>query len=237
MVTSFQTTRWSLVLAAGGDTSPAARAALASLCELYWYPLYAYVRRRGRSPDDASDVTQAFFTALLERRDFDQLTPERGRFRAFLLASLKHFLANDFARRRALKRGGGAAPVSLPLDHAEERYAREPADATTPEMLYERRWALTVIERVLSTLRHEWRRQQREQEFEALRSCLLGTAPPGGYAATAAALAMSEGAVKTAVHRLRRRFRAQLRQNIAETVSEPSEVEEEIRYLIRTLAL
>src|SRR4051794_37657418 len=118
-MTSFQTTRWSLVLAAGGDNSSAAQAALASLCELYWYPLYAYVRRRGRCPDDARDVTQAFFTSLLDRRDFDQLTPERGRFRAFLLASLKHFLANDFAHRRTLKRGGGVTPISLDLDHAE----------------------------------------------------------------------------------------------------------------------
>jgi RNA polymerase sigma factor (sigma-70 family) len=236
-VASFQTTRWSLVVAAGGDNSSAARAALASLCELYWYPLYAYVRRRGYSPDDAADLTQAFFTSLLQRRDFEQLTRERGRFRAFLLASLKHFLANDFARRRTLKRGSGVAPVSLSFDRAEERYAREPADVTTPETLYERRWALTVIERVLATLRHEWRRQQREQEFDALRSCLLGTAPPGGYAAMAATLSMSEGAVKTAVHRLRRRFRTQLRQDIAETVSENGEIEEEVRYLIRALSL
>lgn len=194
------------------------------------------VCRRGRSPDDASDVIQAFFTALLERRDFDQLTPERGRFRALLLASLKHFLANDFARRRALKRGGGATPVSLALDHAEDCYVCERADVTTPEMLYERRWALTVIERVLATLRLEWRRQQWEQEFEALRSCLLGTAP-GGYAATAAALAMSEGAVKTAVHRLRRRFRTQPRQDIAQIVAEPDQIEEQIRYLIRVVGL
>jgi DNA-directed RNA polymerase specialized sigma24 family protein len=236
VVASFQTTRWSLVVAAGGDSS-AARAALASLCELYWYPLYAYVRRHGYGPDDACDLTQAFFTSLLERRDFEQLTRARGRFRAFLLASLKHFLANDVARRRTLKRGSGVAPVSLSVDHAEERYAREPADVTTPETLYERRWALTVIERVLATLRDEWRRQQREQEFDALRSCLLGTAPPGGYAAMAATLSMSEGAVKTAVHRLRRRFRTQLRQNIAETVSEPGEIEEEVRYLIRALSL
>jgi len=235
VVASFQTTRWSLILAAGGENSSAAHAALSSLCDLYWYPLYAYVRRRGRSPDDARDLTQAFFASLLERRDFELLTRERGRFRAFLLASLKHFLANDFAHRHTLKRGGGVAPVSLTLDPAEERYAREPADVTTPEMLYERRWALTVIERVFSTLRHEWQQQQREQEFEALRSCLLGTAPPGGYAATAAGLAMSEGAVKTAVHRLRRRFRTQLRQDIAETVSEPGEIEEELRYLIRVL--
>jgi RNA polymerase sigma factor (sigma-70 family) len=232
---AFETTRWSLVLAAGGGDRAAAQAALASLCESYWYPLYAYVRRRGRSPDDARDLTQAFFASLLERRDFEHLDRDLGRFRAFLLASLKHFLANELARDHALKRGGGAVPISLTVDSAEERYEREPADATTPETLYERRWALTVIDRVLASVREEWRTQRREHEFDALRRCLLGAAPPGGYAATAGQLGMSEGAVKTAVHRLRRRFRSQLRTDIAETVSDASEIDEEIRYLIRAL--
>jgi RNA polymerase sigma-70 factor (ECF subfamily) len=232
---SFETTRWSLVLAAGGGDRAAAQAALASLCETYWYPLYAYVRRRGRSPDDARDLTQAFFASLLERHDFEHVNRERGRLRAFLLASLKHFLANELARDHALKRGGGAAPASLTVDSAEEQYAREPADATTPETLYERRWALTVIDRVLAGVREEWQAHKREHEFDALRSCLLGSAPRGGYAATAVQLGMSEGAVKTAVHRLRRRFRAQLRTDIADTVSDPGEIDEEIRYLIRAL--
>ena len=235
MKASFDTTRWSLVLAAGGGDRAAAQAALASLCESYWYPLYAYVRRRGRSPDDARDLTQAFFASLLERRGFERLDRELGRFRAFLLASLKHFLANEFARVQALKRGGGAVLVSLTVNSAEEQYAREPVDATTPESLYERQWALTVIDRVLATVREEWRSHRRELEFDALRSCLLGSAPPGGYAATAAQLGMSEGAVKTAAHRLRRRFRTQLRTDIAETVSDASEIDEEIRYLIRAL--
>lgn len=232
---SFTTTRWSLVLAAGGDDHTAAQAALASLCESYWYPLYAYVRRRGRSPDDARDSTQAFFASLLERHDFEHLDRDHGRFRAFLLASLKHFLANEFARDQTLKRGGGVVPVSLTVNSAEEQYAREPADVTTPETLYERRWALTVIDRVLAGVREEWRIENREHEFDALRRCLLGSAPPGGYAATAVQLGMSEGAVKTAVHRLRRRFRAQLRTDIAETVSNANEIDEEIRYLIRAL--
>jgi len=232
---SFETTRWSLVLAAGGGDRTAARAALANLCESYWYPLYAYVRRRGRNPDDARDLTKAFFASLLERRDFEHVDRELGRFRAFLLASLKHFLANEYARDQTLKRGGGVVPISLTVDSAEERYEQEPADATTPETLYERRWALTVIDRVLASVREEWRSHRREREFDALRSCLLGSAPPGGYAATAAQLGMSEGAVKTAVHRLRRRFRLQLRTDIAETVSDPSEIDEEIRYLIKAL--
>ena len=146
---SFETTRWSLVVAAGSGDSSAARAALATLCETYWYPLYAYVRRRGTSADDARDLTQGFFTSLLERRDFEHLRQERGRFRAFLLASLQHFLANDAARRRTQKRGGGMTFLPLAFDEAEGRYRIEPAESSTPETLFERRWALTVIDRVL----------------------------------------------------------------------------------------
>jgi RNA polymerase sigma-70 factor (ECF subfamily) len=231
----FETTRWSLVVAAGSDDTAAARAALAALCETYWYPLYAYVRRRGTSPDDARDLTQGFLMSLLERRDFEHLRQERGRFRAFLLASLQHFLANDAARRRAQKRGGGATVLPLAFDDAEGRYLVEPAGSTTPETLYERRWALTVIDRVLNDLRSEWKADGRTAEFDALKSCLLGMNPPGGYAAIAARLDTSEGAVKTAVHRLRRKFQAALRKDIAETVSDPEDVDDEIRYLVRVL--
>jgi RNA polymerase sigma-70 factor (ECF subfamily) len=232
---SFETTRWSVVVAAGGDDSLAARAALATLCETYWYPLYAYVRRRGTSADDARDLTQGFLASLLERRDFEHVRQERGRFRAFLLASLQHFLANDAARQRTQKRGGGITVLPLAFDEAEGRYRIEPEDSTTPETLYERRWALTVIDRVLVELRREWERSGREAEFDELKSCLLGTNPAGGYAAIARRLATSEGAVKTAVHRLRRRFQAALRQDIAETVSDAADVDDEIRYLVRSL--
>ena len=180
----FQTTQWSLVVAAGDDNTSVAHGALASLYQTYWYPLYAYVRRRGRPADDARDVVQAFFVSLLERRDFSRLTREQGRFRAFLLASLKHFLANDFARRQTLKRGGGMDMLSL--DGAEERYAREPTDPMTPEMLYERRWALTGDRPGPDGRAEEWREQGREHVFDALRDCLLGTRPPGGYAEAAA---------------------------------------------------
>ena len=231
----FVTTQWSLVVAAGNDNTSVARDALAALYGVYWYPLYAYVRRRGRTADDARDVVQAFFLSLLERRDFSRLARERGRFRAFLLASMKHYLANDFGRRQALKRGGGATPCALSLDGAEDRYAREPADPMTPEMLYERRWALTVIDQVLLTIRTEWCDQGRERVFEELRDCLLGTRARGGYAETAARLAMSEGAVKTAVHRLRRRFQTELQKRVAETLSEPDDSDDEIRSLIRAL--
>jgi len=234
-VAGFVTTQWSLVVAAGNENTSVAQDALATLYATYWYPLYAYVRRRGRPAEDARDVVQAFFLSLLERRDFGRLAREQGRFRAFLLASLKHFLANDFARRQALKRGGGANPCALSLDGAEDRYAREPADPMTPEMLYERRWALTVIDQVLITIRSEWRHQGREQVFDELRDCLLGTRPRGGYAETAARLAMSEGAVKTAVHRLRRRFQTELQHRVAETLSEPDDADDEIRSLIRAL--
>jgi len=222
-------------VAAGDDNTSVAHAALTNLYETYWYPLYAYVRRRGRSADEASDIVQGFFVSLLERRDFTRVSRERGRFRAFLLGSLKHFLANDFARRNTLKRGGGMPPVPLILDGAEDRYVREPPDPLTPEMLYERRWALTVIEQVLAGLREEWRQQDREHVFEALRECLLGMPPPGGYAETAARVQMSEGAVKTAVHRLRRRFQAELQRLVSETLSDPNDVDDEIRDLIRAL--
>jgi RNA polymerase sigma factor (sigma-70 family) len=234
-VPSFTTTQWSLVIAAGDDNTSVAHAALASLYQTYWYPLYAYVRRRGRSADEARDIVQGFFVSLLERRAFNRVDRDKGRFRAFLLGSLKHFLANDFARQHTLKRGGGVNLVPLFLDGAEDRYAREPSDPMTPETLYERRWALMVIDQVLSGLRVEWRRQDREHVFEALRECLLGMPPPGGYAEVAARLEMSESAVKTAVHRLRRRFQVEIHRLVTETVSEPEHADDEIRALIRAL--
>jgi DNA-directed RNA polymerase specialized sigma24 family protein len=233
----FDTTRWSVVVAAGGGDVPAARAAVATLCDTYWYPLYAFVRRRGATPDDARDLTQAFLASLLERRDFEQLSPDRGRFRSFLLASLKHFLANDAARRSTQKRGGGVTPLSLEFDGAEGRYSTEPADMSTPETLYERRWALTLIERVLSALRSELAASGRADEFDELKESLLGSGPVGGYAGAASRLGTTEGALKVAAHRLRRKFQAQLRREIAETVADPAEIDDEIRYLIRALGV
>ena len=220
---------------AAGAGDSAARSALAKLCETYWYPLYAYVRRGGATPDDARDLTQGFFTSLIERRDFDSLRKERGRFRAFLLASLQHYLSNDFARRTALKRGGRMLPLSLEFDDAEGRYRFEPVDKETPQTLFERRWALTVIERALAKVRREWEAASRAAEFEALKSCLLGDAPAGGYAAVAKDISSTEGAVRVAVHRLRRKFQKRLREEIAETVADPSEVDDEIRYLLRAV--
>ena len=232
----FESTRWSLVVAAGGEDTTARRDALGALCETYWYPLYAFVRRRGAKPDDARDLTQGFLVSLLERHDFDRLRPESGRFRAFLLASLKHFLSNDHARKQTLKRGGGM--IFLPLaDEAEGRYRHEPVDFDTPERLFERRWALTVIDHVLAELREDWVRQDRVVEFDALKAALLGDAPPGGYAGVAERLGSTEGAVKVAAHRLRRRFQARLRHRIADTVVDPADVDDEIGYLVQALRL
>src|SRR5688572_24413716 len=231
----FETTRWSLVAAAGSEDSAACRAALAALCETYWYSLYAYVRRRGADPDDARDLTQGFLTSLLDRRHFENLRADRGRFRAFLLASFQNFLAKDHARRNRQKRGGNVAFLSLTFDDAEGRYRFEPAEPATPESLYERRWALTVMERVLGSLRSEWEASGRVAEFDDLKACLLGEPPEGGYAALAAKFNSTEGAVRTAIHRLRRKFQTRLRQDIAETVADAGEVDDEVKYLIRAL--
>jgi RNA polymerase sigma-70 factor (ECF subfamily) len=231
----FETTHWSLIMAAGGEDSSAARAAIARLCEKYWYPLYAYARRQGLDPDDARDLTQGFLASLLERHDIENVRQERGRFRSFLLASLKHFITNEATRRLTQKRGGEEVILSLELGSAEGRYSFEPADPVTPESLYERRWALTVIERVLAHLRQEWEVSGRGAEFDELKACLLGETPDGGYLAVAEKLNTTEGAVRTAIHRLRRKFQARLRHDIAETVSDPADIEDELQYLIRAL--
>lgn len=232
----FDTTEWSVVLAAGSEDSSAARVALETLCSAYWYPIYAFVRRRGGNPDDARDLTQGFLTSLLERRSFDDLSRERGRFRSFLLAALKHYLSNEAAHGRAHKRGGGAATLPLEFDSAEGRYVLEPAEPATPETIFERRWALTMMDAVLAALRLEWTAGGRTAEFDALKPCLLGETPAGGYAALARSLNTTEGAIKVAVHRLRRAFQDRLRARIAATVHSPNDVDDELRYLINVLS-
>ena len=233
---SFDTTRWSVIAAARGDDPEAARAALSTLCEAYWYPLYAYVRRWGAEPDAARDLTQGFFASLLERRDFEHVRPERGRFRTFLLASAKHFLLNEAARARAAKRGGGVSPIPLAFDEAEGRYQFEPVDHATPETLYERRWALTLLERVIAVVQTKWQRAGRSREFDVLKASLLGERPANGYATAARELGSTEGAVKVAVHRLRRQFRDTLMHEIAETVANPADIDAEIEYLLRAVS-
>jgi RNA polymerase sigma factor (sigma-70 family) len=229
----FPTTRWTLVVAAGDSGRKEARSAMVSLCENYWYPLYAYLRRCGHSRDRAQDLTQEFFIRVLEGRYLDRADPEKGRFRSFLLTSLKFFVADEADRDRAHKRGGGIV-VPLEFSSAEERYQREPADDETPERIFERRWALSVLDRVVERLRNEFVQHGRSEHFERLKVLLLGqTDAP--YAALAREMKTSEGALKVAVHRLRKRYRELFRQEIADTVADPAEVESELRFLAGAL--
>ena len=229
----FPTTRWTQVIAAGDPRRKEARLALVSLCENYWYPLYAYLRRRGYPSDRAQDLTQEFFVRVLEGRYLDRAEPEKGRFRAFLLTSLKFFVADEEDRGRAHKRGGGVV-VPLEFSSGEERYRREPAHDETPERIFERRWALSVLDRVVENLRNEFVQHGRPEHFERLKVFLLGQAD-APYAALAQELNTSEGALKVAIHRLRKRYRELFRQEIADTVADPREVESELRYLAAVL--
>lgn len=233
---AFVTTHWSVVLAARRSDTTRAQAALARLCQAYWYPLYAYVRRRGYGAHDAQDLTQEFFARLLEQNWLAQADRERGRFRTFLLSALSHFLANEWDKARAQKRGGDVQIVPLQLDSAETRYGQEPADPLTPEQCLERRWALALLDEVLSGLRQEHLAAGTEQMFDALKPCLVGDRQAQPYAALAAQLGMTEGAVKVAVHRLRQRYRQLLREEIANTVASPEEVNDEMHHLFAVLA-
>ena len=229
----FPTTRWTMVVAAGDPHRKEARSALVSLCENYWYPLYAYLRRRGYAADQAQDLTQDFFIRILEGRYLDRADPEKGRFRSFLLTSLKFFVADEEDRQRAHKRGGGAV-VSLEFASGEERYQREPAHDETPERIFERRWALSVLDQVVEKLRTEFVRHGRPEHFDQLKVFLLGRSD-APYAALALEMNTSEGALKVAIHRLRKRYRELFRQEIANTVADPAEVESELRFLAAVL--
>ncbi|MHC4858888.1 MAG: RNA polymerase sigma factor [Planctomycetota bacterium] len=229
----FHTTRWSVVLAAGSRETAESREALAALCETYWFPLYAYARRRTGSRDRAEDLTQGFFAELLEKGWVATADPGRGRFRAFLLTALKRHMGHAAERERALKRGGGRPPLRLDFEDGERRYSLEPVHDLTPDRVFERRWALTLLDRVLGRLGEEMEKGGRAEAFAALRTYLTGEGP--AHRETAKRLGMSEGAVKTAVHRLRRRYRELLRAEIAETVAEPAEVDDEIRHLLGAL--
>jgi RNA polymerase sigma factor (sigma-70 family) len=229
----FPTTRWTLVVAAGDPRRTEARSALISLCEKYWYPLYAYLRRRGYPADQAQDLTQDFFVRVLEGRYLDRANPEKGRFRSFLLTSLKFFVADEEDRQAAHKRGGGRV-VPLEFSSGEERYQREPAHDETPERIFERRWALSVLDRVVEKLRAEFVHHGRPDHFDRLKVFLLGQSD-APYAALAREMNTSEGALKVAIHRLRKRYRELFRQEIADTVADPAEVESELRYLATVL--
>jgi len=232
---TFVTTRWSVVLAAGhGDTSHA-RDALAHLCETYWYPLYAYARRRGHSPHDAQDLTQEFFSRLLQGKWVSQADRQRGRFRTFLLTAMQHFLANEWNKAHAQKRGGHAPIVSLNDDSAEQRYRLESADKSTPETLFERGWALALLNDVLRRLEEEYKRDGKAAWMDAMRPALTADRDSIGYAEIAQKLGMTEAAARVAVHRLRQRYRQMIQAEVASTVATSAEVEDEMRHLFQVL--
>jgi RNA polymerase sigma factor (sigma-70 family) len=228
----FATTHWSVVLNAGKSETTRGRDALAALCETYWYPLYAYVRRQGHSPHDAEDLTQGFFARLLEGESLTGVSREKGKFRTFLLVALKRFLANEWHRSHTQKRGGALFHVPLQGHTAETRYIAEPVEQLTAEKLYERRWALTLLERVLTRLGHEFDAAEKKVIFEKLKPYLMAERDAIPYADAAIALSMNEGAVKVSVHRLRRRFRELFREEVAQTVAAPEEIDDEIRHLL-----
>lgn len=230
----FATTHWSIVLSARNGDSSEAFTALESLCRAYWRPVYAYVRRDGQRPADAQDLTQEFFRRFIEKDWIENLQHQRGKFRSFLLTFLKHFLSDERDRAGALKRGGGATLIALDDLEAEERYAQEPVNST-PDQAFERRWAETVMERAVQRLRDEYREEGKGPLFELLKDSQPGERAEGGYAELGVQLGMSEGAVKSAVHRLRLRHRDLLRAEIASTIGDLSEVDDEIRHLITVL--
>jgi RNA polymerase sigma-70 factor (ECF subfamily) len=232
---SFVTTHWSVVLTAGRRDTTRARAALEQLCRAYWHPLYHFVRRRGYGPEDAQDLTQGFFARLLEHHAVASASRERGRFRSFLPGSLKNFLADEWDKAQAQKRGGGRV---LPLDFAEEesRLDQTQVESVTPETAYERRWAIALLEQVYQRLEAEFRQQGRAEHFAALRVALAGERGAVPYAELGRRLGMTEAAVKMAVKRLRQRYRELLRETIADTVSEAGEIDDELRYLQQILA-
>ncbi len=233
----FNTTQWSVVLAAGETAAPNGREALEQLCRAYWPPVYAFVRRQGRNPDDARDLTQEFFAQFLEKKCVKSADPDRGRFRSFLIASLKNFLVNEWRAAQAEKRGGGQIFISLDEQRdVETRLVAEPADpATTPDRAFERRWALTLLEHVLARLREEFLAAGRQEHFDALKVFVWGDAGADSQGEVAARLGVTPNALGVTVHRLRRRFGELVRAEIAQTVASPAEVDDELRHLMAVL--
>jgi RNA polymerase sigma-70 factor (ECF subfamily) len=231
----FATTRWTLVVAAGEKSTARSADALASLCEQYWYPVYGFIRRQGHPAEDAADLTQEFFARVLEKGFFHDADPAKGRFRAFLCGSIRHFLSNQRDRARALKRGGSQPPLSLDVDAAEGALRLEPRDDLTPELLFDRRWALLLLDRVVARLRDHHVSQGKAEIFDGLKGCLTGDTARGRHADVGRDLGMTEGAVRVATHRLRRQFRDMLMEEIAETVTDPADIPAEIAYLLKAV--
>jgi len=231
----FRTTNWSVVFAAGDPSDDAGRDALSTLCRAYWPPVYAFIRRRGEDPESSRDLAQGFFATLLEKGTIGRADPRHGRFRSFLLTSLKHYIANERNRERATKRGGGEALLPLDLESAEAGYRLEPAHTETPEKIYDRRWALTLLEHVMDRLREERASRGEPARFERLQGLLTGEAGESSYRDLASELGMTEEAVKAAIYRLRRRYGELLREEVARTTHDPSEVDAEIGHLLSVL--
>lgn len=231
VVADFRTTHWSMVLRAGQGGSTDSAVALETLCRTYWYPLYVYVRRQGYGPQDAEDLTQEFFARLLRLNSLEVVAPHRGKFRTFLLVSLNHYLSDARDTARAAKRGSGQTVLSLDDESAEQRYRLEPSADASPEVLFDRRWMLALLEQALNRLGQEYASAGKAAQFELLKEFLQNPTDGGDYDRVAAALGLNPGAVAVAVHRLRQRYRDLVRAEIAQTVSSPEEMEEELRHL------
>ena len=227
----FETTEWSVVFAAGAESTTTSRSAMGQLCERYWYPLYFYARRRSYSPEDARDLTQDFFAELLGKDLVGRADREKGKFRAFLLTAFKRHIGHEREKAHAQKRGGGQVPLSLDFDAAEGRYRLEPADGLTPEKVFERHWVMTLLAQVLARLKEECAESGKGEFFERAKGLLTGEEAPPSYSKMGAELGITEGAVKVAVHRLRRRFAQLLRLEVAQTLANPDDIDEEIQYL------
>ena len=231
----FATTQWSIVLAAKEGTETEVRQALEFLCNAYWYPLYAFLRRNGQGPEEARDLTQAFFAELLEKHRLQAIDPSKGRFRSFLLASLKNFLSHEYEKAQTLKRGGDVQTVSMDAAGAEVRYKLEPVESLTPEQVFERRWGLTMMERAMHRLEAESVSGGAPEQFEQPKHYVTGSGADTPYREAAERLGMNEGAVKTAVHRMRKRYGRLLREEIGETLADPAEIDDEVRHLLNVI--
>ncbi|MEP6664123.1 MAG: sigma factor [Verrucomicrobiota bacterium] len=232
----FPHTRWSVVLAARRDSSPQSVAALETICQAYWFPLYAYVRRCGQSPHDAQDLTQEFFSRLLEKRWLDTADRDKGKLRTFLIVALKKFMAKEWRRASAQKRGGGQTQLPMDTTFAESRYAADASSELRAEDIFEQQWALTLLELTLQRLQKEFESAGKPNDFEEMKSCLMAERGAIDYASVAARLQMNEGAARVAVHRLRKRFRQIYREEIAQTLSNDSDLNGELRHLAQALA-